>query len=272
MPATHTRNKLGGEHPMIPFESDNLSAYTLLLRIEIALRESLRISLESEHGTQWRKRLPGELLAKIKHSQTEEYRPQFNFVRLGPLYYLTFGELLTLLRQKAGHSVAQSLGGDNILKQLENVLSPRNAVCHSRPVSSVGLQTIKTLYAEMETALTADVLARLISLPDTGLAQVEAAKCLIPALEQMVRDLPGLPTALMIPGLFQTATDQFWWADDSLAGFNRSIVEIAIKLVHDYNALPNGVGSAGNRQKFREQHGLEDRIQAAITELEKVNT
>ena len=53
---------------MIPFESDNLKAYSLLLRIEIALRELLRISMESEFGVQWRKRLPGELLKKIKES------------------------------------------------------------------------------------------------------------------------------------------------------------------------------------------------------------
>jgi hypothetical protein len=139
---------------MIPFENDNLRAYTLLLRIEIVLRESLRTSWESEFGVHWRKRLPGELLKKIKESQTEESRPQFNFVRLGPLYYLTFGDLLTLLRQKPSGAVVKKLGGDCILKQLQNIFAPRNAVCHSRPVSSVGLKTIETLYAGIERALT----------------------------------------------------------------------------------------------------------------------
>ena len=87
---------------MIPFENDNLRAYTLLLRIEIVLRECLKASLEAEFGVNWRNRLPGELLKKIKESQAEENRPQFDFVRLGPLYYLTFGEILTLLQQKSG--------------------------------------------------------------------------------------------------------------------------------------------------------------------------
>jgi hypothetical protein len=158
---------------MIPFENDNLKAYALLLRIEIALRELLGISLESEFGAQWRKRLPGELLKKIKESQREENRPQFGYVRLGPLYYLTFGELLTLLQQKSGRPVAEKLGGDGFLKQLENVFTPRNALCHSRPVSSVGLKTIETLYAQMETALTPEWLAQLMSKPDTGLGQDE---------------------------------------------------------------------------------------------------
>ena len=255
---------------MIPFENDNVRAYTLLLRIEIALRECLRTSLESEFGVHWRKRLPGELLKKIKESQAEENRPQFNFVCLGPLYYLAFGELLILLKQKSGRSVAEKLGGDCFLKQLENIFAPRNAVCHSRPVSSVGLKALETLYAEMETALTADGLARLIAKPDTGLARDEAAKGLIPALNETLRDLPDLPPAVPIPEAFQIATAQFWWADDSLAGFNRSNVEAAIALIREYNALPAGVGSAGNRQRFCEKHDLKKRIQDAITELENV--
>lgn len=77
---------------MIPFESDNLRAYTLLLRIEIALRELLRIALESEFGVQWRKRLPGDLLKKIKESQAEENRPQFGYPELKANHLLSAEE------------------------------------------------------------------------------------------------------------------------------------------------------------------------------------
>jgi hypothetical protein len=255
---------------MIPFEGDNVRAYTLLLRIEIVLRECLRASLESQFGVHWRKRLPGDLLKKIKESQAQENRPQFNFVCLGPLYYLTFGELVTLLQQKLGGPVATKLGGDCFLKQLENIFAPRNSVCHSRPVSSVGLKAIETLYAQMEAALTPEGLAQLMAKPDTGLARSEAAKALLPVLEETLCSLPNLPPALRISEAFQTVTAQFWWADDSLAGFNRTKVENATNLIREYNALPGGVGSAGNRQRFCEKHDLKKRIQDAIAELEKV--
>jgi len=124
----------------------------------------------------------------------------------------------------------------------------------------------------METALTADGLAHLMAKPDTGLTQGEAANSLIPALTEMLHSLPALPLAFKIPEAFQTATTQFWWADDSLAGFNRSSVESAIALIHDYNALPSGVGSAGIRQRICEQRGLRRQIQEAITELKKVTS
>jgi hypothetical protein len=255
---------------MIPFESDNLKAYALLLRIEIALRELLRISLESEFGAQWRKRLPGELLKKIKESQAEENRPQFGYVRLGPLYYLTFGELLTLLQQKSGRAVAEKLGGDCVLKQLENIFIPRNAICHSRPVSSVGLKTIETLYAEMETALSAEGLARLTAKPDTGLGQDQAASELIASLEAVIEKLHTLPSSFAIPEVYKTATAQFWWAEDTLAGFNRSVVEASFDRIKEYNALPAGVGCAGTRQRYCEQHQVKKNVQNAIAELKKV--
>jgi hypothetical protein len=255
---------------MIPFENDNLKGYALLLRIEIALRELLRLSLESEFGAQWRKRLPGELLKKIKESQSEENRPQFGYVRLGPLYYLTFGELLTLLQQKSGRSVAEKLGGECVLKQLENIFVPRNAICHSRPVSSVGLKTIETLYAEMEAALTADGLARLTAKPDSGLAQDQAAGELIASLQAVVQKLHSLPFSFVIPEVYRTATAQFWWAEDTLAGFNRSVVEACFDCIKNYNALPAGVGCAGTRQRYCEQHRMKQGVEDAIAELRKV--
>jgi hypothetical protein len=255
---------------MIPFESDNLKAYTLLLRIEIVLRELLKVSYESEFGQQWRKRLPGDLLKKIKESQAEENRPQFAYVRLGPLYYLTFGELLILLQQKSGRSVAVRLGGECIIKQLENVFVPRNAVCHSRPVSAVGLKTVETLYAEIEAALTPNMLEQLISTTDTGLSQDHAASELLSCLNSVLSNIDGLPASFTIPEILRAASSQFWWADDALAGFNRGVVESVFKCVEEYNKLPSGVGCALTRQRYCEQNQLKLQICSAITELKKV--
>jgi hypothetical protein len=255
---------------MIPFEQDNLKAYALLLRIEIVLRECLRKSLESEFGAQWQKKLPGELLTKIKKAQTEENKPQYDFIRLGPLYYLTFGELLSLLQQKTGRPVAEKLGGDCILKQLENLFAPRNAICHSRPVSSVGLKTIETLYAQIETALTMEKMSIFMAKPDTGMRQDDAARTLKPFLQQVLCDLTSFPLAFTIPESYQTATIQFWWAEDSLAGFNCFCVESAIALISEYSKLSKGLGAAWNRQKFCEDRNMKKQIQDAIIELEKV--
>jgi hypothetical protein len=255
---------------MISFEIENTNAYTLLLRIEIALRECLRHALESEFGPPWRKQLPGDLLKKIKESQEEGNRPQFDFIKLGPLYYLTFGELLKLLQQKSGRAVAARFGGDCFLKQLENLTAPRNSVCHSRPVSSVGLKVIETLYAEMEVALKPLSFSDLISSPDTGITQGEASAAMVVSLKKLLTKRSRLPAFFEIPNEFNLSILQFWWADDSLAGFNRSTVEKAFAVIHEYNALPKGVGSAASRQRCCETYQIDSNAVAAIMELQKV--
>jgi hypothetical protein len=136
---------------VISFEEANLKACQLLLRIEVALRESLRMSLTKQFGPKWRTRLPGDLLTKIREAQKEEKKPQFGYVCLGPLYYLTLGELVPILRQQAGKSTAASFGGNSFIEQVENILGPRNAICHAQEIPLAGLKAIEALYQQMET-------------------------------------------------------------------------------------------------------------------------
>jgi hypothetical protein len=132
------------------------------------------------------------------------------------------------------------------------------------------LKTIETLYAEMETALTADGLTRLTAKPDAGLGQDQAASELIASLEAVIGKLHTLPSSFAIPEIYKTATAQFWWAEDTLAGFNRSVVEASFDRIKEYNALPAGVGCAGTRQRYCEQNQVKQEAQNAIAELKKV--
>jgi len=122
----------------------------------------------------------------------------------------------------------------------------------------------------METALTLQGLTQLIANPDIGLRQEEAARDLIISLQQSLCGLPQLQAALEIPKAYESAVAQYWWADDSLAGFNRSRVVTAFDLILGYKSLPKGIGSAQFRQRFREQHNLDHQIEEAITELKRV--
>lgn len=254
---------------MIPFESDNLKAYKHLLRIEVILREILKTTLEQEFGTKWQKQLPGNFLVQIRQAQKEESRPNFGYKRLGPLYYLTFGDLVTLLNNRNAASVAKMLGGENVLRQLANIMVPRNAVCHSRPVSSVGLMSIETVLAQIEAALTPERVIKITRNPDTGISQEDFAASILPAIRDIMRRLPQLPTAFTSPDIYQVAITQFWWIDDQMAGFNRAIVDSAMSMIQDYNALPSGVGSLAARQIFIQERKMQEVMYTAICELER---
>jgi hypothetical protein len=255
---------------MASFEDDNRDAYVLLLRIEIAIRECIRQAMEEELGPAWQKRIPGSLLKKIRESQVEENRPQFDFITLGPLYYLTFGDLLSVLQQAPARAAVNRLGGDHVINQIVNILAPRNAVSHARPVSSVGLMAIRVLHDQLQMALTPEVMSRLCAEPDVGLATNAAAKLLIADLKTICGEMISWPQSLSVPSAFELATVQFWWGDDSLAGFSTSAVEAAVSLIREYNELPKGVGSAWARQQFAEDRDMRACVARALTELTRV--
>jgi hypothetical protein len=251
------------------FEEVNAEAYRLLLRIEVSLREIVKTALKEEHGVQWQKKLSGDLLKKIKDAQTEERKPQFNYARLGPLYYLTFGELITQLGQKPCSKIRQKLGGDVMLKQLENIYGPRNAVCHSRPVSTIGMASIQNVYVQIENAIHPERIESLIANPDTGMDRHQAVILILSFMKLALCELASLPKRIEIPDDIKVATFQYWWADSDLAGFDTVSIERIVAAIELYNIVPKGVGAAGQRQRILEEAELLPNIEKCVLNLEK---
>ena len=256
---------------MVPFEDDNIKAYKLLLRIEIAIRECLRRSLEESSGPKWRRLLPGELLKKVRDAQREENHPQFDYVCLGPLYYLTLGELIPMLQQKPGHPTAERFGGDSFIKQLENILGPRNALCHARRIPSVGLGAIESLYNQMETALTSKGFSELVATPDIGTLPEEVAPTLISWMNEAKDIILELRFPIPMNESYELAKRQYWWGAPELAGFESVSLDQAASLFTDYNVLPSGIGSASIRQRFCEDRSPLQVINNAVHELRRIS-
>jgi len=256
------------KRPMIPFEDDNLKAYRLLLRIEVALRESLRIHMESQFGPSWRKKIPGEYLNKIKESQREEARPNFDYVRLGPLYYLTYGDLLSVIKQKVGEGLRENLGGELVMKQLETLCGPRNALSHARGVSSTGLRIVESVHLQLENAFTSERLAEMLQQPDVGVPRNEAIRLLLQDLGEVSPLLCQFPDELPIPSIYETAELQYWWTNDELAGFDRSLISNTVESFRKYNSIPRALGSVNTRRLFLIQAKMRDAISNCTSTLE----
>lgn len=255
---------------MIPFEADNVQAYRLLLWIEIAIRECTRYCMINAHGKYWKRKIPGELLKIIRQSENEEDRPHFHYTRLGPLYYLTLGELVPILRNKTSGGVAKMLGGDWVINDIEKILGLRNAICHARPVPPVGLTAISALYEQMRTALSSHDLLHIISTPDIGVFPNDTAKLLIPWMGSLKEQMRALEHPLKIDAAYEIATQQYWWGISELSGFDCATLERVSTLIIEYNALPTGVGSAGKRQWFSDENEALQAVEIATIELKRV--
>jgi hypothetical protein len=253
---------------LIPFEDANIETYRLLLRIEVAIREVLRKTLEEAHGARWRRQLPPDLRKQIHEAETEENRRrQFDFMRLGPLYYLSLGDLLKVLQLSASARAVERIGGKVLLEQLNNIFPPRNALAHSRGVSQAGLHCVRALYSQIEAALTPEGLIALLATPDVGLRPDEV----VPQLTSWLRDsccrLERLERCCPIPSIYEQATQQYWWEMPDVAGFDSEVVDRAVSLFNDYNTLPQGIGSAVDRQRLVETRDGKNIVASALRAL-----
>lgn len=253
---------------MVPFEDENVEAYRLLLRVEVTLRELVRAKMSARFGPAWHKRLPGDLLRKIREAQRdEESRRPFGFLALGPLYYLTFGELLEVLRHRDADEAIVALGGQGMVRSLETLTSPRNAVGHARSVSTAGLLTIRAIHQQMETALTPSGMTSLLSNPDCGLYPSEARECLRDWLQSCLRVVEDLEKPIPDSGPYRRASEQYWWSADKSAPFDCHAISRANDLLLRYEAVPGGLGSKAERLRFAEEYKLRAAVIAALDAL-----
>jgi len=257
---------------MISFQEDNIRAYGRLLWIEVAVRECIRHAMEQTYGDAWKKKIPGDLLKKIRESEREENRPHFNFIHLGPLYYLSLGELVPILRQKVASNITKIFGGEWIINDIEKILGPRNAICHARPVPAVGLTAIESLYQQVKTALESQGMIDIVATSDTGIFPEDSAKLLIPWIDELKKIMPILHAPIAIPDAYKDATLQYWWGNQDLAGFDCSTIDFLANLLGDYNSLPLGVGSAAKRQRFCEDRQPLQAIDNALSQLRRVSS
>lgn len=253
---------------MVPFESDNVATYRLLLRIEIALRELIRQAYEAEFGSRWRRRIPGQLLQRIRAAESDDdSKKQYGFRRLGPLYYLTFGDLLTMLRQRPCRSMVAAMGGPSFVAQVENLASPRNAICHARAIPSAAVLAAQALYAQLENGCSQTRLRALLASPDVGLDPAVVRSQCASWLRELQHNLPRLHAPLPTLPDHEKAASQYWWGDLHLADFDTHAIDAIATLVQEYNALPVAVGSAAARRRFLQTHDLPRAVEAALRTL-----
>ena len=254
---------------MVPFEADNIRVYRLLLRIEIALRELIRQAYQAEFGDQWRQRIPGDLLRKIRLAEsTDAAKKQFGFRRLGPLYYLTFGELLPMLQQKTCKPLLVPLGGTSFVAQVDNLSGPRNAISHGRPVSSAAIAATEALYAQLESACSPGGLAAILASPDVGLDPHDVRSRCAAWLRRLRQEVALLRTPLDSMPDDQIAVNQYWWGNVQFAGFDTDSVDHIAELARAYNALPLEIGSAATRLRFVTQNDLQNKLDIAIRSID----
>ena len=248
----------------VPFASRNSEGYACLLYIEVALRELARHELCRHYGEKWQKRIPGRYLQKIRRDQKDEAtKASLGFRRLGPLYYLTFGELVEVAIQEPTVEAVTRVLGQQGPALLMEIVPCRNAIAHCRDLSEEALATVRALSSRMTTGLAAHGLAGVLQQPDIGLYPEEARELIARWLTEVQDVLSELRALTVGQESYKEASRQYWWSSSDLAGFDVELVDgLAVK-VRQYSQLPGGVGAAATRERFISESGI-------LTDLEKI--
>ena len=258
-------------HQSVAFAERNAEGYRCLLYVEVALRELAKHELRRHHGEKWQRRIPGRYLQKIRNDQKDEaMQASFGFRKLGPLYYLTFGELVELSSQKPIVDRLKGVLGQQGPELLRESVPSRNAVAHCRDLTENALATVRALKMRMVTGLTANDLVGLLQEPDIGLYPEEARMRLAGWLRRVRSTLCQLRSLSAEQEDYEMASRQYWWSSSELADFDVERVDsLAIK-IRTYSSLPRGVGAAAHRQRFISESGILTELDNTILVLGKM--
>ena len=260
---------MNGKCQLIPFADRNADGYRHLLYIEVALRELARYGLRKHYGDKWQQRIPGHYLTKIRNDQKDEAtKANLGFRRLGPLYYLTFGELVDMSIQKPIVEVLTRVLGQQGPELLREIIPSRNAIAHCRDLTENAFATVRVMQLQMAAGLTAHNLLGLLQQPDIGLFPEEAQKRLVGWFKRVRLTLNELQPLSSGQPIYQEATCQYWWSSSKLAGFDIGRVGSVANSLLAYSRLPGGVGAALARQRFISESKLLPALEDTIRLLE----
>ena len=252
----------------IPFTQRNAEGYRYLLYVEVALRELARHELREYYGERWQKHIPGQYLQKIRKDQKDEVtQASLGFRTLGPLYYLTFGELVELSLQKPIVERLKKVLGQQGPELLRASVPARNAIAHCRDLTENALATVRALKMRLTTGLEAHDLVRLLHEPDIGIYPEEASKRLAGWLREVQRALRELQSLSADQDDYQEATRQYWWSSSDLAGFDVKRVDGLAAKIREYSCLQHGLGAAAPRQRFISESQILAELETAILML-----
>ena len=254
---------------MVPFEKLNSEAYVKILRIEIVIREVVREKYFQEFGRKWKKRIPGELLTKIRESEkNDDLISETGYVALGSLYYLTYGEIISAIEKQ--NKIRQALElelGANFLDLCGHIRAPRNAIAHNRSITRQGANDVNHLYEFLNSKLSPEKFEDYARNPTAGLF-IEDAKIKI---KEYLNDVLSSVKSFKIieqNNILDLAIEQHWWSTVADNDLNFEKLESCAELISKYSKLTHvGIGTSGKINRFIHKNNFAGLVTEAIASI-----
>jgi hypothetical protein len=221
--------------------------YGTLFLLENGLREMIIDNLSRVGGPKWwRQRVPGDLQKRAKEGKEYERSQAWQDRAVyHPIYYLDYPDLRALIEAKHnwGDCFSEIFGRkDHTVASLSAVEPARNRIAHCRPCSLQDIRSLETAVALLESAVgspgrVAELAKRTTSVENGG----DAIRRLLDWTLQAGR---AIADRERIPQGWEEVRVPEWLLGEAFNPDVLGSLEAFVELVGEYEALPNGVGSA----------------------------
>lgn len=219
----------------------NTDIFALLYRIEVGLRELIIEELGALEGLRWHQKcLPGDVLAKAKEGKVAEQRiPWTVLVPHDPLYYVDFPDLRKIIEKTPNWNEAFKsifIQKNHIVDALQTLEHIRNKIAHNRRATSSDLETTRTTYLQLMSAIGEERLTTLV-LRCTSAA--EAPESLRKLREEAKRSLESCCNCESLgPRDVWESSKQASWLSIVALDHDLTDIETYFALLDDYDRLP----------------------------------
>jgi hypothetical protein len=220
---------------------ENIEIFTILYKIETALRELIIEALSRIEGQKWYKRcLPGDILEKYREDlQFEKQIPWTQFVQHNPIYYLDFSDLRKIIERSDNWTRAfQPIFSrkEIVVSTLSEIEPIRNKIAHNRKATSTDVAITRGALDKLKAAIGFTYFDTLVN--RCTLAQ-NISELLFKLQEEAKASLLSCCTynSHIQLNIWNEVCNK-WWFDDSYLGSKIDKIEEFFHLVVEYSCLP----------------------------------
>jgi hypothetical protein len=239
----------------------NVRGFSLMYRLENAVRELLVEELSKHLGARWYKhRLPGDILKKyVEAIQSQRTISWSALIPHHPIYYVDFPDLKKIIERQDNweECFSKLFSRKDLISATLSELEPiRNSLAHNRKISREDLTLLEASFVKLVSAIGAERFKYLAS-------QISTASTIREELEKLLQELEVSAAAST---KFQALRDMHnwlnvkkqWWFDETYLGGPTEPIENCFGLLTEYASLPRHRGCGHMIESWLRGSGLSE--------------
>lgn len=247
----------------------NTQVFKLLFVVEVGLRELIIREFERLGPSEWKRRLPPDVLDSFRSASTYERNITWtSLVPHHPIYYLDFPDLRKIIDNAANwRDVFRAVfkRKDVVVTTLAEIEPIRNRLAHNRLLSHNDVDIVEAALAKLSSALGGAGLSQLAAEPTVDLALENTLRLLRQEVEESVCTCQRFePLELVVwPDVRER-----WWLDEDYLQHPIDCIREYFSMLEAYLLLPRSRGTGHRIESWVRSSDLDRCADSALAQID----